>query len=216
MSDQSPYELLGVTQESSFDEIQDARNHLMQEYSDNRPYQEAIEIAYDAILMERLRMRQEGKIKVPDRIRFPEKLTLPVSTVAKLPTKQSPEWLQRFIDTPTRRDVLTSAGIFAGLAGLSLVFPSPDGSALSVAIALGIGVNLFFISRKENKFGRAMLLTMAGLVVGLGLGALLATLCKGLLLSTGLATINNLDLAMATVATLVTFFVLWLVSSFLR
>ncbi len=216
MSDQSPYELLGVTQESSFDEIQDARNHLMQEHSDDRPYQEAIEAAYDAILMERLRMRQEGKIKVPDRIRFPEKLALPMPSMAKLPIKQSPAWLQRLIDTPTRRDVLISGGIFGGLATLSLVFPSANGSTLSVAIALGILVSLFLLSRKENKLGRALLLTMAGLVVGLGLGALLAIACKGPLLSAGLATLDSFDLLVGTVATLTTFLVLWIVSSFFR
>jgi hypothetical protein len=74
MSEQSPYEKLGVSEEASFDEIQDVRNRLLQQYSGDSKRVEVIEAAYDAILMDRLRMRQEGKIKVPERIRFPERL----------------------------------------------------------------------------------------------------------------------------------------------
>jgi len=72
MSDQNPYEKLGVSEEASFDEIQDARNRLFEQHSGDAKHLEVIEAAYDAILMDRLRMRQEGKIKVPERIRFPE------------------------------------------------------------------------------------------------------------------------------------------------
>ncbi len=66
MSSQSPYEQLGVESDASFDEIQEAKNRLMQQYQGNQPTLETIEAAYDAIIMERLRMRQEGRIKVPD------------------------------------------------------------------------------------------------------------------------------------------------------
>jgi len=59
MSDQSPYEKLGVSEDASFDEIQDARNRLFEQYSGDSKSVEIIEAAYDAILMDRLRMRQE-------------------------------------------------------------------------------------------------------------------------------------------------------------
>ncbi len=72
MSDQNPYEKLGVSEDASFDEIQEARNRLLEQHGGDGKNLEMIEAAYDAILMERLRMRQEGKIKVPERIRFPE------------------------------------------------------------------------------------------------------------------------------------------------
>ena len=63
MSDQTPYEKLGVTKDATFDEIQDARNHLLQQYDGDLKRSETVEAAYDAILMERLRMRQDGKIR---------------------------------------------------------------------------------------------------------------------------------------------------------
>jgi hypothetical protein len=77
MSEQSPYEQLGVTIDASFDEIQEARDRLTDQHSGERQVVESIEAAYDAILMDRLRMRQEGKIKVPERIRFPERQAPP-------------------------------------------------------------------------------------------------------------------------------------------
>jgi len=79
MSDQSPYEKLGVSEDASFDEIQDVRNRLLEQHGGDGIVRDVIEAAYDAILMERLRMRQEGKIKVPERIRFPE-MRIPSST----------------------------------------------------------------------------------------------------------------------------------------
>ena len=65
MSDQNPYEKLGVTEDASFDEIQDAKGRLMQQHRGDQKLVESVEAAYDAIIMDRLRMRQEGKIKVP-------------------------------------------------------------------------------------------------------------------------------------------------------
>ena len=74
MSDQNYYDTLGLDENSSFEEIQEAKERLIAQCEDDRKQKEAIEAAYDAILMERLRLRQEGKIKVPDRIRFAEEV----------------------------------------------------------------------------------------------------------------------------------------------
>ncbi|MFN6035094.1 MAG: CPP1-like family protein, partial [Dolichospermum sp.] len=55
MSDQSPYEKIGVSEDASFDEIQEARNRLLEKYGGEGNSREVIEAAYDAILMDRLR-----------------------------------------------------------------------------------------------------------------------------------------------------------------
>jgi hypothetical protein len=57
MSGNGHYELLGVNENSSFDEIQEARNNLLADKGGDRKQTEAIEAAYDAILMDRLRLR---------------------------------------------------------------------------------------------------------------------------------------------------------------
>ena len=74
MSQQSPYEQLGVSEDATFEEIQAAKQRVLAQLGGDDTLQNNIEAAYDAILMERLKLRQQNKIKVPEEIRFPEKL----------------------------------------------------------------------------------------------------------------------------------------------
>lgn len=207
MSVQNPYEELGLTEDASFDEIKAARDRLLAESGGDRKRQEMLEAAYDAILMLRLRMRQEGKIKVPEGVRFPERLTASPPSTPPTPVQQSPAWLQRLIDTPSTKDVLLPAGLFGGLAALSVLMRA-NSSILQLTLALGIGLSLYFLNRKENLFGRAILLTLSGLLVGLLLGGLFYSL-----LSVPIASIALTDGQFITIVTLL---LLWLVCSFLR
>lgn len=206
MSDQSPYKTLGVPESASFEDIQEARDRLISECSDDRQQREQIETAYDSILMERLRLRQEGKIKVPDRIRFPEKLLQPPPAPVAEPPKQSPAWLQRLLDTPSRADVLWPAGLLAVLGGAVVLYPTE--AVLQLAMVLGVGVSFYFLYRKERKLGRSVLLGLGGLILGFLLGGLLDAGFRGALLNLGLVT--------EVFVSVFTFFILWLVSSFLR
>ncbi|NJR38786.1 MAG: hypothetical protein HC781_07985, partial [Leptolyngbyaceae cyanobacterium CSU_1_4] len=76
------------------------------------------------------------------------------------------------------------------------------------SVALGVGLSLYFLNRKEKKFLRAFLLTLGGLVVGCFVG-----LQIGGLIASQLATI---PITLETFAAGIALFVLWLVSSFLR
>ncbi len=202
MSEQNSYELLGLTEASTFEEIQEARDRLIDECSEEPKQKAAIEAAYDAILMERLRLRQEGKIKVPDRIRFAENAPAPASTSNSTPTLPRPEWLSNLVDTPSRDDVIWPAATFGGLALLGFYAPS-------LALAVAIGAAIYFLNRKENKFWRSVLLTIAGLAAGLVLG-----LTVGQLLIP-----QGAQFAWATpdaIAAAITCLSLWTISSFLR
>ncbi|NEN91059.1 MAG: molecular chaperone DnaJ [Okeania sp. SIO3H1] len=203
MSDLSNYQQLGLTEDASFDEIQAAKERLKQQHSGDQKVIENIEAAYDSILMDRLRLRQEGKIKVPERIRFPEKQTkkVPDSFTPGL-TEKGPAWLQKLIDTPSQADILWPTGIYVVLGAISIYSGVSQPSILQLTLALGVGGCLYFLNRKENKFGRAVLLTVGGLILGLILGGILSAL------ATGLTT--------EIFITLVTFLVLWMVSCFLR
>jgi Protein CHAPERONE-LIKE PROTEIN OF POR1-like len=201
MSGNSHYELLGVNENSSFDEIQEARNNLLEEKSGDRKQAEAIEAAYDAILMDRLRLRQEGKIKVPERIRFPERLVEPPPDFAPSAPQQAPGWLKNLFDKPVMSDLVLPGGMFLGLAALSLLLGNP-----TLPLALGVGLCLYFLNQKERKFLRSFLLTMGGLVVGCIVG-----LQIGGLLASQIAPV-----AVETFGAGVALVVLWVVSSFLR
>lgn len=208
MSDQNPYEKLGVSEDASFDEIQDARNRQLEQYNGDAKSIELIEVAYDAILMDRLRMRQEGKIKVPERIRFPELRVQSPAKETPNPPQQSPAWLQRMRDQPSPRDILLPGAWYLGLSSMSVLTPSPGGQVLQLALVLGVGVSIYFLKRKEDKFGRAVLLTLVGLIVGLIAGGLIANWL--------LPQINLAQISSDQFSTVLTFILLWLITSFMR
>ncbi|ARI80184.1 conserved membrane hypothetical protein [Microcystis aeruginosa PCC 9432] len=206
MSEQNPYEQLGVTEESSFEEIQEAKQRLVQQYQNDSKIVESIEAAYDSVLMDRLRMRQEGRIKVPDRIRFPERLTIPVES-KPVTSSKSPNWWRSSIDTPSAQDIGVPAVIYACLGAITLLVPDPSGSLLPLLLAFGVFVNIYFFNRKEKRFGRALLFTLAGLVLGVALGAGLASLAA------------KADLNIfgdRQIYALITFLIFWVISSFFR
>lgn len=205
MSDRNPYEKLGVQEGATFEEIQSAKKRLLTEFADDQKKLTEIEMAYDAVLMERLKMRQEGKIPVPDRIRFPEKLAQAKPSSAPAPSKGSSQWLNNLVDAPAAKEIALPAGIQLALGGA--VFFYPQDAALQLAMAISVASTLYFIYRKERKLGRSVLLGLGGLILGFVVGGLL----EGVLRSQ----IPGLPSA-DVVVSLVTFFVLWLFSSFLK
>lgn len=204
MSEQSPYQQLGVSEGSSFDEIQAARNRLYAEFQGNEEQLQKIEMAYDSVLMDRLKMRQEGRIKVPDGIRFAERQ---VEVPAKPPlssTIQPPSWLERILDTPSQADIWLPAGVMTALAALAIAVAN----SAQLALILGTGATFYFIYRKERKLGRAVLLAVLGLIGGLVVGGLIFNALSSL--------VPGFTLAIDVVATAFTCLVFWLISSFLR
>lgn len=208
MGDQNYYEKLGVSEDATFDEIQEARNRLLQQYSGDYKHLEAVEAAYDAILMERLRMRQEGKIKVPEGIRFAERLAQAPPKENPAPVQKTPEWLQRLIDQPSSTDIILPAAVFLGLSALSIFPAVASAQTLQLILTVGVGTSFFFLYRKEKKFGRAVLLTGMGLVIGLVAGGILGSVL--------LAQLSSLGISVEQFSTTLTFILLWLISSFLR
>ncbi len=169
MSEPTPYEKLGVNDESSFEEVRDARDRLLREHEGNDSQQEIVEVAYDAILMDRLRARKEGKIAVPDRIRYPERLAADLPTVLKNNTQRlTPSWLSRLFDTPSPKDIYISLGIFTGLGAVSFFVPA----ATTTWLSFGLIISIYLLTRKENRFGRALLISLSGITIGVAMAAL--------------------------------------------
>ena len=204
MSEQTPYQKLEVSEDASFEEIQSARDRLITLHTDHEPLRQDVETAYDAILMDRLRRRQAGEINVPERIRFAEQLAekKPALSLPKL--DGSPDWLQRLLDRPSGRELLTTSLIWATLGGLAVAAQaSPD--TLSLLMAIGLGFNIFWLQRKELKFGRAILITLITILLGGVIGVSL------LQLSFGWG-----GLSPNTLIALVVFILFWGASNFLR
>ena len=174
MSEQNVhYETLGLTEASSFEEVQSARKRLVADYEDSPQKKETVEAAYDAILMERLRLRQEGKIKVPDRIRFAEKQAKPtVSSSSDVSSGSSsgPQWFTDLLDQPeSSSELLWPSVVFTALAVISWLLASPDSLGASTALGLGMMCAIYFLNKKTRKLWRSLGLTSAALFIGLGL-----------------------------------------------
>jgi hypothetical protein len=168
MSEPTPYEKLGVNDEASFEEVRDARDRLLHDNEGNESQQEAIEIAYDAILMDRLRARKEGKIAVPDRIRYPERLSTAIpAALQNSPQRRATSWLSRLLDNPSQKDIYISLGIFAALGVVSFFVPTA-----TTWLSFGLIASVYLLTRKENKFGRALLISLSGITIGVILAAL--------------------------------------------
>jgi Protein CHAPERONE-LIKE PROTEIN OF POR1-like len=207
MSQQSPYEQLGVAEDATFEEIQAAKQRVITQVGGNRQLQDNIEAAYDAILMERLKLRQQGKIKVPDGIRFPEKLPTAPPNFSALAVANSPSWLGDTFERPTRSEILTTAGVYTVLSGAALV-PSLAEAGLPTLIALGTGFSLYFINHKQLRFKRALLGSLIALVVG--------TAVAGILVNYLHLPVDRIGIHGEVFAGLLTFLLLWVVSSFTK
>lgn len=207
MSDQNPYQTLGVTKESSFEEIQTARNRLSQAQGEDRQAVDRIEAAYDAIIMDRLKLRQEGKIKVPDGIRFPKPVVAPTPTPPTT-TSSSFGWLQDYLDTPGQGDVVWPAVVFGVGVVLTFLAQSTEDQILPLVLTFALVANVYFLTRKEKRFGRSLLISFLGLVLGVGIGSVLVNL--------GGVPLGNGGLSAPQVVNIVTLIFFWLSSSFLR
>ncbi|MCA6501626.1 MAG: CPP1-like family protein [Pseudanabaena sp.] len=206
MSEPTPYEKLGVNDEASFEEVRDARDRLLRENEGDESQQEIIEVAYDAILMDRLRARKEGKIAVPDRIRYPERLSAAIPASLQNNTQhRAPSWLSRLWDSPSQKDIYISLGIFAGLSAVSFFIPAVTTTWLS----FGLIASVILLTRKENRFGRALLISLSGITVGV----LLATLTNQVLIVSRLVGGGFFPSPIQTVIILL---VMWLHACFLR
>lgn len=206
MTEQNPYNQLGVAENASFDEIQSAKQRLSEQYQNDMQQLHKIESAYDAIIMDRLRMRQEGKIKVPDGIRFAEKVPETPQAMVSDPTTNYGQSLSAWFTKPEGNTLSLSSSLFGSLSLLTLlapfvVTPSPS----SFFLSLGFFANLYLGNRKDNKFFRSILFSLLGLCLGLLLGAGLASLHLPFF------TLSIDDLSVLT--TLVCF---WIISNFLR
>ncbi len=209
MSESNPYEKLGVTENASFEDIQRAKKSLTQQYQNNPPVLESIEVAYDTIIMQRLRLRQEGKIKVPEQIRFPDKQT-PAKSNNNISTNQATEkisnWFTDLLDQPTIQEIGINGLIFLTLISISIFSEGIEN--LPLLLTVGVITSATVLYRKEKLFWRSVLITFTSFILGI----FVANISYSLIDSAGL----GISLSIEKFASLFTFCILWLVCSFTR
>lgn len=179
----NPYDLLGIAPQSTFEEVQAARQAKLDAIGDDPLARSRVEAAYDAVLMDRLKERQQGRVSSAARSAS-QKETLPSParpTLAQLPslpslsiprigggTSASSRPLSLSLATGRERLFpLISHGV---LLVLALGFPGTAPDALLALAALTTLVNL---QRRNGTFGRSVGATVLLLALGLGLSQLL-------------------------------------------
>lgn len=168
MSEQNPYKTLGLAESASFEEIQAAKQKLSQQHQNDSILVESLEAAYDAIIMERLRQRQQGTLDVPDQIRFAETPKKSFELPKSIDTSNLPNWLVDLRDQPEPQDLNWALGVNGAIAATGLFL---DVSLASTILTVLLVANIYLLYRKENRFGRAFLVGVSSLILGVAVGS---------------------------------------------
>jgi hypothetical protein len=173
-----PYVRLGIPHDSLFDDVQAARQARLEQVGDDPIAASRVEAAYDAILMDRLKERQQGRVSSAARTASQREQATPpprpvLPALAGMPQLPVP----RLSPSPPRMPTLAWAQgrdlwlplIADGvLLVLMLLVPA---STPELLLALATGVTLLNLQRRNGRFLAALGWSFGLLLTGLVLGA---------------------------------------------
>ncbi len=187
-----PYARLGIEHDAGFEAVQAARQIRLEEVGDDPMARSRIEAAYDAVLMDRLKERQQGRVSSaarnasqreqatppPNRPVYPALPSLPSLPVARL--GGSARGLPA-LTLATGREFWVPL-LTLGILTVLLLLPN---AAPELLLALAALATLLNLQRRNGRFlaavGWTLLLLIAGLLAGsLLVGALPSSLPLGL------------------------------------
>lgn len=132
-----PYKRLGISKEASEDEIQAARNFLIQRYAGHKESVDAIESAHDKIIMQKFYDRKNPKIDIKKKVR-------------EVNQSRVVQAIRSRFQTPSTKFIIKSSIVFLVLGVLTILFPTEEGPTLQVAISL-IATFYFIHDRLKSK-----------------------------------------------------------------
>lgn len=178
-----PYAQLGVAVDASFDEVQSARDARLAEAGEDPIRRARLEAAYDAILMNRLRERQQGRVSTAARTASQREQTGTVSSarpgsgplprLPQLPVVgggQRPSWSLPTLTLATGRERWFPLATIAPLLLLLFLLP---GSPAELLLALATLATVLNLLRRSGRFLPALGWSFGLLCLGLVLGTLL-------------------------------------------
>ncbi|KAL0020029.1 hypothetical protein WJX77_005651 [Trebouxia sp. C0004] len=176
MSPQEAYELLGVEENTKFEQIMSVKNKLVSKAGNDVGRKSQLETAYDTLLMQAMQKRIAGKV-AGQSVRFAD---VPKRRAAGQVAKQAMQKLPGglTISKLSRDDSLKQAGAFAALAAWALIqgLTDPPGVAQTdvpgLQLALAVIISLYiFRDKKRLGLARAGGITAAGLIAGAAIGS---------------------------------------------
>ncbi|KAJ7944199.1 Protein CHAPERONE-LIKE PROTEIN OF POR1, chloroplastic [Quillaja saponaria] len=132
-----PYKRLGISREASEDEIQSARNFLIQKYAGHKPSVDAIESAHDKIIMQKFYERRNPKIDIKKKVR-------------EVSQSRVVQFVRSRFQTPRTNFIIKTSIVFLLLGVLSALFPTEEGPTLQVAVSL-MATMYFIYDRLKSK-----------------------------------------------------------------
>ncbi len=183
----SPYVRLGVSDDASFDAVHAAKTEKLAACGDDPQARARIEADYDAVLMDRLKQRQAGKVS-QGAVSASQQEAKAASPLKQLKLPAIPQLPMGRAASPRSRPAMSlEMPRFSLAEGQLLWLPllghgallawvvalSPSAQTLSLILAGGTGMTILNLLWRHGGLFKAAFWGFAGLVVGLGLGALL-------------------------------------------
>ena len=161
--ERDPYKLLGVDRDASEEEIRSAKDFLVQQYAGHEASEEAIEGAYEKIIMKSYQHRKKTKINL--------------KTKLLKRVEESPSWVKAFLgyfEVPSMDIISKRLFFFAFIAGWSIATSAENGPAFQLAISLFSCI--YFLNDKMKNLLRASTTGFGVLVGGWIVGSMLVPL----------------------------------------
>ncbi|KAG8047265.1 hypothetical protein GUJ93_ZPchr0008g14089 [Zizania palustris] len=155
-----PYKILGVDHDASEEEIRSARNFLLKQYAGYEETEEAIEGAYEKIIMKSYSHRKKSKINLKSKI--------------KKQVEESPSWFKEllgYFELPSAETVSRRLALFCFIAGWSIVTSAETGPTFQLALSLVSCI--YFLNEKMKNLVRASTTGLGVFVGGWIVGSLL-------------------------------------------
>ncbi|MDB4623141.1 CPP1-like family protein [bacterium] len=217
---EDPYTRLGLSQDATFEQVQAAKARCIAEVDGDDQARARVEAAYDAVLMARLRGRQQGQVSPAAATASQREegvgsasLTGPsfpgTSVLQKLRTNL-PDPSQSLASLTPQWSLVEGQGrlvrVIAGIAGLGLLLVSVASVQLVLALAC-IGVFLSQVRRGRRPLA-SLGWTLLALLVGLVVGSLFTTALSP-------TALQQLSITPAQIQALPAAVLLWLAALFL-
>mmetsp|Transcript_38444 Transcript_38444/g.95362 ORF Transcript_38444/g.95362 Transcript_38444/m.95362 type:complete len:282 (+) Transcript_38444:41-886(+) len=160
--ERDPYRRLGIGKEATYEEVQDARNYLVEQFSGHTAGVEAIEQAFDKIIQEKLSSRKKVKgLNIKKR---------------KAGEEYVPPFLERFqamFARPDNQTIVRRAVLYAIMGGWAIVqSTAASGPAFQMAISFGLCVYFLNTKRGGKALGKAFLNSFVALLLGWLVGSI--------------------------------------------
>jgi hypothetical protein len=176
--DPSPYERLGVAPDAGFDAVQAAKAERLEDAGDDPLARARIEAAYDAVLMERLKERQQGRVSTAARSASQREQAVPPPRPAalgslpqvSLPRLQAPRLAWPALGLSQGFGTWFPLASIGSLLLLALLLPAAPQELL---LALAVLAMMVSLRRRGRRLLAAAGWSLALLGVGLAAGGVL-------------------------------------------